>query len=771
MELKKNKMVTDLLGLIVLLIIGLSVLLFYKLNENKHTLYISHESGIYKESFELELKVLAKGTIYYTSDGSIPRAGAASTQIYEAPLPVTLANETTTYSYQFYCVFEDGEETDVFRRDFVLDEQGESRFTTRYIVSITGDEEALFGYEKGLFVRGRQFDEYMEANPNADTLSETIPANYLSDAETGVHAAVFLPDGTQIISQNCGLKIYGNITRAKNQKSFRLTARTDYDAVNEFSYPFLPNLLTEEGRVAVDAFQRLSFHNAGNDNGYAFIRTELIGELARRTDFPDVLVAESAVVFVNGRYQGVYWLNNTFDDRYFEEKYGEHAGEFVVCEGTVSTMDEANAETAQERQCVEEYNAFCKWVETADLADEGNWQRVTDTIDVENFAKYMAIEYYVSNIDWPHNNVKVYRYQSAPGEGYTQGTVFDGRYRYLLYDTDYGMGLQFMGWFGNNAEDPMLDDLCNNNEYTGLFRGLLQREEFRNLFINEVLNLLNTTFARSGVETVLEGLNNSRYEELRYMLEETDLMKDSLWESDDNGIANVDYEMATILNFADYRPATVTTEMQEQWDCGGYATIELDVSSVQGMQINKSPVEANTSTGTFVGTYFGKIPLTVSCQAQPGIIIDGYMVAGQYQEGSEITLTATDWVQPGETLQIKVIYHTQEVESLEIARYHIRGTQDYVVIRNNGRVPVLLSEYTLVDTFDDLSKGQLPYLYLAPGEEFIVYGKEYSGEMSDNSYQTTYGWAVDEPVLLVHSTKGIVDAHNLRLTQNSLTGA
>ena len=756
--------------LIVLLIVGLSLLFLYKLNENRHTLFISHESGIYNESFDLELKPLARGTIYYTSDGSIPRAGALSTQVYEGPLPVTLANGTATCSYQFYCVFEDGEQTDVFRRDFVLDARGADRFTTKYIVSITGDEEALFGYEEGLFVRGRQFDEYMEANPDADTLNETIPANYLSDAETGVHAAIFLPDGTQIINQNCGLKIYGNITRAKNQKSFRLIARTDYDTMNEFSYPLLPNLVTEEGQVAIDAFQRLSFHNAGNDNGYAFIRTELIGELARRTGFADVLAAESAVVFVNGRYQGVYWLNNTFDDRYFEEKYGEHAGEFIVCEGTVSTMDDANAKTLQEKQCAEEYNAFCKWAETADLTLEENWRRVTDTIDVDNFAKYMAIEYYVSNIDWPHNNVKVYRYQSAPGEAYTQGTVFDGKYRYLLYDTDYGMGLQFMGWFGNNAEDPMLDDLCNNNEHTGLFQGLLQREEFRNLFINEVLTLMNTTFARPNVETVLGALNTDRYDELRYMLEETDLMKDSLWEPDDIGIANVDSEMATILNFADYRPATVAMEMQEQWDCGGFATVELDMSAVQGMQINGAVVEANSQAGTFVGTYFEKIPLTISCQATPGVIIDGYMVAGQYLEGSEITVLAGDWVQLGETLQIQVISHVEDVESLEIARYRIRGTQDYVVIRNNGRVPVLLSEYTVVDTFDDLSKGQLPYLYLEPGEEFTIYGKEYSGEMADKGYQATYAWAVDEPVLLVHSTKGIIEANNLRLIQESLTG-
>ena len=417
-----------------------------------------------------------------------------------------------------------------------------------------------------------------------------------------------------------------------------------------------------------------------------------------------------------------------------------------------------SAETEEEIQCAEEYNAFCKWVETADLNVEVNWNRVQCTIDVENFAKYMAIEYYVGNIDWPHNNVKTYRYLCAPGEEYTEGTVFDGRYRYLLYDTDYGMGLQFMGWFGNDAQDRILQDLCNTNEYTGLFKGLLQREEFRNQFIGEVLFLMNTSFSRSSVEAALNELNGSRYEELRYMMEETDLLKDSLWESDDNGIANVENEMAVILGFADYRPATVASEMQEQWDCGGFVMVEVANTQVS---INGAAISANTESDAFVGTYFEKIPLTISCDTASGVIVDGYQIGSAYFAGDEITILPTDYISAGETLQIQPVIHTESVESLGINRFHIRGAQDYIVLRNDGQTPLLLSDYSLVDTYDDLSKGQLPYQYLQPGEEFVVYGKEYTGEQADNSCQVTYGWATDEPVLLVHSTNGIVDAKNI----------
>lgn len=768
--MKRTNKASGILILFVLVVLGLTAILLYKLNENRHMLYISHESGLYGESFELVVKPLAKGTVYYTTDGSTPMVSSESTQIYESPLVVEATEGATAYSYQFYCVFEDGTQSEVYRRDFVLDERGESRFTTKYIVSVTGDEDALFGYEEGVFVRGRQFDEYMEANPDVDTLNTVIPANYFSDEELAVHAAIFLPDGTQITDQNCGLRIYGNITRAKNQKSFRLIARTQYDTTNEFYYPFLPNLVSEEGDTAIDAFQRLSFHNAGNDNGYAFIRTELVGELARRAGFLDVLVAESATVFVNGRYQGVYWLNNTFDDRYFNEKYGDYVGEFPVCEGTLSHMSEENASTDGELQCVEEYNAFCQWVETADLGQEDNWQRVQDTIDVENFAQYMAIEYYVGNIDWPHNNVKIYRYLAAPGEDYTEGSVFDGRYRYLLYDTDYGMGLKFQGWFGNGAEDKRLQELCSNNSHSVLFQCLLKREEFRTLFINEVLNLMNTSFATSNVEEALAYFNDSRYEELRYMMEETDLLKDSLWESDENSIADVDAEMAEILSFADNRPATVAAELQEQWDCGNFALVEMNLTNVQGLRINGASVSANTDAGTFVGTYFSNIPLTISCETTPGIIIDGYQIGEQFLEGEEITILPGEFADLGSVIPIGVQTHTEAVESLEIARYHIRGSEDYIVIRNNGQVPLLLSDYALADTFDDLSKGQLPRRQLEPGEEFIVYGKEYTGNMQ-GGYQMAFGWATNEPVLLVHSARGIVDGRNLRLSQVNAPGA
>lgn len=741
--------------LCLLAVVFIGIVLLGDLRGSADEITISHDSGIYEESLELNLRLWAPGTIYYTTDGTTPGPSNENASIYEEPLYLEAGEETSVYGFQFCCLFDDGKVSDVYRRDYILDGSGKDRFTTTYIVSISGKEEDLFGYEEGILVRGRLFDEYMAANPDVNVLNTIIPANYWAEKEVPVHMSVFDGNGQELLEQNCGMKIYGNVTRAKNQKSFRLISRYEYDGVNEFAYGFLPKLLSEEGNTTVDAFQRLSFHNAGNDNGYAFLRTELIGELARQSGFEDVMVAESAVVYVNGRYQGFYWLENAFDDRYFSEKYGNYGGEMVLCEGGLSEMDIQQAETDLEKAYTESYNEFCRWALDADMNDEQDWERVCRTIDVENFARYMAIEYYVGNHDWPHNNVKVYRYHCAEGENYRENSVFDGRYRYLLYDTDYGLGLKFLGWFGVDEYNRRLEELSGNLESAALFQKLLQREEFKNQFVNSVLHLINGSFASENVVNTLLEYREKMYCEVYHMMEETDLLKNSIWETDDNGIGNVDTEINEIIQFARNRTNVVVDEIRGKWDCGDIMTLKV-TQQEQNLLINGEEI-----TGEFTGCVLGNIPVTITGKETPGIHVTGYYLNDTFVEGKEITFLPGEWNNGEMLVTVRAQYDIEKVESLEIAAYHIRGQEDYVCVRNNGQLPVLLSDYSITDSKADASKGRFPDVQLLPGEEYYVYGKEYTGAVMQNSTRITFGWATDEPVLLYHKFKGLADAKNV----------
>ncbi len=714
----------------------------YHKYENRYEVKISHESGFYDNSFYVTVETGSEAEIYYTTDGTLPDIESGEPNIYSEPIYVALQDETAVYSYRFCCVFEDGTQSEVYNRDYFVDMNGAGRFTTTYVVSITGKEEDIFGYEEGIFARGARWDQYWEENPDA-SIWGLIDGNFWIDKEIEVHATIFDAEREEVISQNCGLKIYGNYTRAKNQKSFRLIAREEYEGLNEFSYPFMDKLVSDESNTVIDDFQRLSFHNSGDDNGYGFIRTELVGELARQSGFQDVFVAESAVVFVNGRYQGVYWINNAYDDRYFQEKYGDYEGEFYICEGTLSEVWTDSAESEEELEVYNEYNEFVERVVQSDLEIPENWEYVKSKLDLENFALYMAIEYYIGNIDWPQNNVKVYAYKPAEGEEYREGTVFDGRYRYLLFDTDYGLGLRVVEAYGYDPFHERLSLLCEEEEAARLFAALMKKEEFKVLYIQAVMHIMNTGFQKDNVAKELYDMNSLHYIELEHMMQNTDLLKGSLLESDDNNINNVLNELTEIVEYGQWRPDVVIQEMQNYLGVQDLISVTVNGDFEGEIFLNGYEI-----TSGFIGNYFEDVPIRIMCEPNPGIMITGYTINGEYREGEILEIVPNEFM--AESLDIKIHSEIDEtVESLVISKYHIKGSQDYVVLENNGQTMINLENYCLTDDKNELTKGKLPQTILKPGEVYYVYGREYTGYREENSVQLSFSWSTDEEILLL----------------------
>lgn len=737
-------------GCVLFLMCSAWLVFFYLWMGIRNQVIISHDSGIYSEGTEITVRIFREGTVYYTQDGNDPAPDWENVQEYDGPLTLVAAPDGSVHNIRFFCQFADGSLTQLQERNYVV--LGENReITTDYVVMVWGNDDDLFSDEEGIFVRGNQYYEYLEENPDADILNIIIPANYLSDRELAVHAAIFDSQGQELITQACGLKIYGNYTRVKNQKSFRLIARHEYDEKNEFSHTFFDTLISDNTGTKIPAYQRLSLHNSGNDNGYGFIRNTLCNELAREAGFPDVLVSRSASVYVNNRYMGVYWLQNDYDDRYFAEKYGSYQGEIVISEGVLNYMAVSEDQDPLKQENADAYNAFCEWLSEADVNDPKVWQKITETIDVDNLIQYVALEYYVNNMDWPDNNVKVYRYVPAEGEAYREGTVFDGRYRYLLFDLDYGMGLKVFGWFGRDAETEILASLCNVSGAAMPFAKLMEREDCRNSFISAVLNLRNGSFHKENVEQVLDELNASRWDELEYMMGSTDILKDSLWESDDNDIENVKKELENIRVYADKRMTKVLAELAGTWDCG--TLFQVYATNPEGMEvcINGQAVEAEDNL------YFSDIPITISLNAdRGGIQVTGWYLNEEYCPGETVEIQARNYLQEG-ILEIVPIWEEVLTEELIISAWSTRGDQDWVTLKNTGSSIIYLEDWFLSDDTAEPLKGRLPDLILQPGESITVYGRQYQGAIENEGWQMDFSWNGEEPVILSHLTKGIVE--------------
>ena len=106
-------------------------------------------------------------------------------------------------------------------------------------------------------------------------------------------------------------------------------------------------------------------------------------------------------------------------------------------------------------------------------------------MDINNFIDYYIAQIYYANTDWPGNNIKFWRPHTS-----------DGKWKWILYDTDFGFGIPFMG--SNNYLFNTLEFATETNGpgwpnppwSTYLLRKLLENPSYSERFINLFLGIL-----------------------------------------------------------------------------------------------------------------------------------------------------------------------------------------------------------------------------------------------------------------------------------------
>ena len=121
-----------------------------------------------------------------------------------------------------------------------------------------------------------------------------------------------------------------------------------------------------------------------------------------------------------------------------------------------------------------------------DLNSDMNYQTIKTMLDVNNFATYQCSEIFLGNQDWPGNNMKWWRPKTE-----------DGLWKWIVFDIDAGLGA-WVNYRDNSltsATDPHGAEQWPNPPWsTFILRKLLENEEFENLFIATICDLLATNF-------------------------------------------------------------------------------------------------------------------------------------------------------------------------------------------------------------------------------------------------------------------------------------
>ena len=507
--------------------------------------------------------------------------------------------------------------SEIVTRTYFLDTPPAQRHNLP-VVSLAVEEPDFFGYDKGIYVAGANYNN---------------TGNYWMRGELWerpVHVTLFEPDGTVALAQNVGARIHGGWTRNLPQKTLRLYARSGYGDA-EFDYPVFPGLQTE-------TFKRLLLRNSGNDNGQTFFRDAMMQRLVEHLPI-DTQAYRPAVLYINGEYWGINNLRERFDKYYLYYKYGVDPEQLDILDY------QPNVSHSVKQGDAVHFDETLSYIQTHGLTDPTDYAYIQTRIDTDNFIDNNVSQIYFNNTDWPGNNNDWWRSRT---DSYEPGAPYghDGRWRWMLYDTDFGFG-HSGGYTANTLEfatDDSKSGWPNPHWSTYLLRKLLENETFRTDFVNRYADLMNTAFLPERVVGVIDEMQAAIAPEMPNHI--------ARW-GRPGSIGGWNDQVNVTRNFANQRPAYARAHLRSKFDLGEDRQLMLNVSDAAHgfVRVNRTDINADTPGVNaavpypWSGLYFDSLPVTVTAVARPGYRFthwDG--PAGIDPDAETLTLALTETV-------------------------------------------------------------------------------------------------------------------------------
>lgn len=709
---------------------------------------VSADSGFYDEDIALTVTTIKEGAVYYSTDGSAPEKGdAANTYQYKEPILLTAGEEEAVKIFKFQAFYEDGTASEVYTNTYFMGKNVKQRYDT-LVISLVAEPDDLYGYDNGIFIEGRLRQEWLKEHPDEEIVYDT-PANYNvrgRKSERDTYIEMFEPDGSKIIAQNGGIRISGNFTRQSEQKSFKLYARRAYDDVNNrFRYAFFSDMHSPIDGSIIGKFKSLKIRNTGNDRSEGFIRDELGMTLATQAGFQDTQSVRPVSVYINGVYQGLYWIHSTYDEEYFEGKYGEYDGTMVVI-GNSETNMVTDSDNYLENKYAEEYTDIYNKYSTADLTDESLFQELNSYIDIGNYLQYYALEVYMANKDWPFNNLQAYRYEAGEN-GYLENSVFDGRYRYLLYDVDTTMGLGQIRETLEEAQSFETLKMLEERNYAPLFTALMKREDCKKYFTSYICDLMNGAFSPENVSRVLDEMHQLRENEMKEYIEES-VRNPSLPEIGEPYLA---MQMDCIKAWAEATPENLLGGMQSLFNLGEAYTLHMSFLEGEGALINSLQV-----SGEYTGTYLAGCDTLITPLIQEGRSFLYWEINGEPYMEEAVT------IDPGMILDggVYITLYTEETDAgLVLTEIKAKGSNDYIILTNVSDEEINTWGYYLMDKEKASHMNFLEETVLKPGENILIGCKNYDGENApiETFMNVNFNLKKGKELMLGHSGSTILE--------------
>ena len=478
----------------------------------------SYTTGVYKKTLDLELNTVGeKGTLFYTLDGSKP-----SKKSKKYLKKITISSSKTIRVIGYFGT----KKSKIYTRNYVISDR---KFTLP-IVFISMNPSDLFDEERGIYAKGL----------NAEEEPPHRGANYHKNWERRTNIEYLETTGKTGFNQIAGIKIAGKYSTVLPQKSFAIIARKKYGK-KRFNYPLFKNLPYKK-------YKSFILRNSGSDNNNTHFRDIMMTSLVKKLNF-DVQDYNSCVVFLNGKYWGIYHIREKINEHFLKQHYRVNKDSVAILKHRFDVQHYGRIN----------YKNILKYLKKTKFKEQKNIDSLSKLIDIDNYLDYNIAEVYFNNID-AGGNIRYWRHRKK-----------GSKWRWILFDTDFGFHLRKSDGYKGNSLKKFTR--YNNQKWptppfsTLIIRKLLENDSVKNIYVQKMTYYLNTTFDSTTVLNRISEIKNNLKSEIPFHFKRWKTRK-SKWEK----------QVKIVEKFAKERPYFMREHMKEKFNFDTTFLIQINHS-------------------------------------------------------------------------------------------------------------------------------------------------------------------------------------------------
>ena len=538
---------------LIILLIGLLTGNYYSQDLDSNTVVFSISGGIYQETIQLELSTLGE-KIYYTTNGKKP---SSSSKRYSDTINLDKTTPIRAVAYK------KGKPGKIVTQTYLI-----GREYNMAVISITGNPDDFFSFDRGIYVKGCC----------ADSVPPYKRANFWKGWERRINIEFYEPYGELGFNQRVGVRIFGGFSKGLPMKSLAIISRKKYEK-KTIKYPIFPN-------KDIKKYKSIVLRNSGSDFNNTQFRDALLTNLIEPLDV-GIQAYRPAVVFINGSYWGVHNVREKINEYYLKSNAGANPD-------SVDIMKHRNDLLAGKR---DHYLKMKKYINKTDFKDTTEILHLNTLMEIDNFINYNITEVYVGNRD-AGGNIRFWRPQTP-----------EGRWRWILFDTDISFGISGKTSYKKNTLDKMTvkhyEAWPDPAWSTLIIRNLLENDSIKNLYINRFADHLNTLFSAKTVNFKIDSIQNMLKDEMPYHFKK--------WRS--SNIERWGRNVQKMKDYASNRPYYVRLHLMDRFDLSDTITVDIQNQNPEMGYVQINSIRVDKS---FSGVYFKDASPSLEAKAKYG---------------------------------------------------------------------------------------------------------------------------------------------------------